>query len=68
VPHPDRRRIEVGASRSEGADNLDSIRIVPRPIGEKMQRGSRAAFGVLDHAMGEPRIGGEQPIQPVDLA
>jgi hypothetical protein len=31
VPHPDRRRIEVGASRSEGPGDLDSIRIVPPP-------------------------------------
>jgi hypothetical protein len=68
VPHPDHRRIEVGASRSEGADDVDSIRIVPRPIGEKMQRRSPATFSVLDHAMGEPGIGCKQPTQPVDLA
>jgi hypothetical protein len=41
---------------------------VPRPIGEKMQRRSPAAFSVLDHTMGEPGIGCEQPTQPVDLA
>ena len=72
VSHPDRRRIEVGASRSESADDVDSIRIVPRPIGEKMQRRSPATFPatfrVLDHAMGEAGIGCEQPAQPVDLA
>jgi hypothetical protein len=68
VPHPERRRIEVGASRSEGADDLDGIRVVPRPIGEKVQRRSPATFNVLDHAMGEPRIGCEKPAQPVDLA
>jgi hypothetical protein len=68
VPHPDRRRIEVGAGRSEGANDVDSIRIVPRPIGEKMQRRSPATLSVVDHAMGEPRIGCEQPAQPLDLA
>jgi len=70
--HPDRRRIEVGAARSESANGVDSIRIVPRPIGEKMQRRSAATFPaifrVLDHAMGEPRVRCEQPAQPVDLA
>ena len=49
-----------------------AFRIVPRPIGEKMQRRSPATFPatfrVLDHAMGEPRVGCEQPTQPVDLA
>src|SRR5438270_278056 len=29
-------KVEVGANRSEGADDVDSIRIVPRPIGEEI--------------------------------
>ena len=72
MPHPDRRRIEVGAGRSQRADDVESIRIVPRPIGEEMQRRSPvtfpATFRVLDHAMGEAGIGSEQPAQPTDLA
>jgi len=33
-----------------------------------MQRGSAAAFGILDQAPGKPGIGRKQPAQPVDLA
>jgi hypothetical protein len=68
VPHPDGWCVEIGASRGERPHDRVGVRIVPGPIGEKMQRRAPAALGVLDYAKGEPGIGGAQPAQPLDFA
>jgi hypothetical protein len=41
---------------------------VPRPIGEEMQRRPPASLGTLDHAPGEPGIGGKQSSELLDIA
>jgi hypothetical protein len=68
VPHADGRRVEIGAGRGERLHDRGGVRSVPGPIGEQMQQRPPAAFGILDHAVGEPWLGRKQPAQQLYLA